>query len=104
VRDAGVFLLKDKGGNRPNYIELTWKPGFGKIYIVLNNCCLASRSYTVLVSIGNLIRLVFTIELFLKSSGRMEACYTTKGLFILFDSGSHALIVQNLETIRLRIL
>jgi len=70
VRDAGVFLLKDKGSNHPNYIELIWKPGFSKIYTVLNNCCLASRGYTVLVSVGNLVRLVFTVELFLKGSGR----------------------------------
>ena len=104
ARDAGVFLPKDKGGNRPNYIESTWKPGFGKIYIVLNNCYLASRSYTVLVSIGDLVRLVFTIKSFSKSSKRIEAYYATKGLFISFDLDSRALIIQNLETIRLRIL
>jgi len=67
---VGVFLLKDKEGNRLNYIELTWKPSFSKIYIVLNNYRLASGSYAVLVSMGNLIRLVFTPEPFLKSSRR----------------------------------
>jgi len=70
ARDAGVFSPKDKGSNRPNYIESIWKPGFSKIYIVLNNCCLASRGYMVLVSVGDLVRLVFTMELFLKGSGR----------------------------------
>ena len=70
VRDAGVFSPKDKGSNCPNYIESTWKPGFSKIYTVLNNCCLTSRGYTVLVGVGNSVRLVFTVELFLKGSGR----------------------------------
>ena len=70
VRDAGVFLPKDKGSNCPNCIESTWKPGFSKIYTVLNNCCLASRGYTVLVGVGDLVRLVFTVESFLKGSGR----------------------------------
>ena len=66
----GVFLLKDKGGNYPNYIESIWKPSFSKIYIVLNNCRLASGSYAVLVSMGDLVRLVFAPEPFLKSSRR----------------------------------
>jgi len=70
ARDAGVFSLKDKGSNCPNYIESTWKPGFSKIYTVLNNYYLASRGYTVLVSVGNSVRLVFTMESFLKGSGR----------------------------------
>ena len=70
VRKVGVFPLKDKGGNRPNCIESTWKPSFSKIYIVLNNHRLASGSYAVLVSIGNSVRLVFAPELFSKSSRR----------------------------------
>jgi len=70
VRKVGVFLLKNKGGNCPNYIELTWKPSFSKIYTVLNNRRLASGSYAVLVSIGNLVRLVFALEPFSKSSRR----------------------------------
>jgi len=70
ARKVGVFPLKDKGGNRPNYIELTWKPSFSKIYIVLNNRRLTSGSYAVLVSMGNLVRLVFAPEPFSKSSRR----------------------------------
>ena len=70
VRKVGVFLLKDKGGNCLNYIESIWKPSFSKIYIVSNNYRLASGSYAVLVSMGDLVRLVFTLKPFLKSSRR----------------------------------
>ena len=70
AREVGIFALKDKGGNCLNCIKLIWKPSFGKIYIVLNNRRLASGSYTVLVSMGNLVRLVFTLKLFLKGSRR----------------------------------
>jgi len=37
---------------------------------VLNNRRLASGSYTVLVSVGDLVRLVFTLKSFLKGSRR----------------------------------
>ena len=70
ARKVGVFLLKDKGGNCPNRIELIWKPSFSKIYTVLNNRRLTSGSYTVLVYMGDLVRLVFALESFLKSSRR----------------------------------
>jgi len=66
--EVRVFPLKDKGGNCLNGIELTWKPSFSKIYAVSNNRRLPSRSNTVLVRVGDLVRLVFTIESFLKSS------------------------------------
>ena len=70
AREVKVFLLKNKGGNCPNYIKSTWKPSFSKIYIVLNNRRLPSGTYTVLVSVGDLVRLVFALESFLKSGGR----------------------------------
>ena len=35
-----------------------------------NNCCLAGRGYTVLVGVGDSVRLVFTVESFSKSSWR----------------------------------
>ena len=70
AREVGIFPLKDEGGNRPNYIKSTWKPSFGKVYTVSNNCRLASGSYTVLVSVGDLVRLVFTPKSFLKGSRR----------------------------------
>jgi len=70
ARKVGVFPLKDKGGNYLNRIESTWKLSFSKIYTVLNNRRLASGSYAVLVSIGDSVRLVFTLKLFLNSSRR----------------------------------
>jgi hypothetical protein len=70
VREVKVFLLKNKGGNRLNCVKLTWEPSFSKIYTVSNNRRLPSGSYTVLVRVGDLVRLVFTMELFSKSSRR----------------------------------
>ena len=70
MREVKVFPLKDKKNNRPNYIKSIWKPSFSKIYIVLNNRHFPSRTYTVLVSIGDLVKLVFALKSFLKSSER----------------------------------
>jgi len=43
-----------------------WKPGVGKIYIVLSNYIFARNSNAILVSIGDFIKLLFSIKVILK--------------------------------------
>jgi len=52
-----------------NYLKsmlAIWKPSVSKIYIVLSNYIFARNSNTILVSIGNFIRLLFSIKATLK--------------------------------------
>jgi len=51
----GRFALKYKGGNSANGAILTWKSSLSKVNIILNYCILASRTYTILVGVGNLM-------------------------------------------------
>ena len=55
-------MPKNKCRNRPNCIVSTWKPGFSKINIMLSNCCLASWGNTILVDVGDLVRLRSTLK------------------------------------------
>ena len=64
-----MFAVQDNGGYYPDYVDLTWKSSIGKIYTVLNNCGFASWCNMILVDMGNLMRLVFTLETSLKSRG-----------------------------------
>jgi len=52
--------------NRSKSVLAIWKPGVSKIYIVLSNYIFARNSNAILVSIGNFIRLLFSIKVILK--------------------------------------
>jgi hypothetical protein len=51
----GRFVLKYKGGNSVNGAILIWKSSLSKVNTMLNYYILASRTYTILVSVGDLI-------------------------------------------------
>ena len=48
--------------NRSNSMLAIWKPGVSKIYTVFSNCIFAGNSNTILVGIGDFIRLLFSIK------------------------------------------
>jgi len=48
--------------NRSKSVLATWKPGVGKIYTVLSNCIFARNSDAILVSMGDFMRLLFSIK------------------------------------------
>ena len=52
--------------NRSKSILAIWKPGVGKIYIVLSNCIFARNGNTILVGMGDFMRLLFSIKAMLK--------------------------------------
>ena len=52
--------------NRLKSMLVIWKPGVGKIYIVLGNYIFTSNSNTILVDMGDFIRLLFSIKATLK--------------------------------------
>ena len=57
-----MFALQYKVRKGLNNAISTWKPGFSKIYTVSNYRILASRSYTILVGMGDFIRQLLSIE------------------------------------------
>ena len=48
-------MLKYKGSNSVNGAILIWKSSLSKVNIMSNYCILASRTYTILVSVGDLM-------------------------------------------------
>jgi hypothetical protein len=48
-------VLKYKGGNSANGAISTWKSSLSKVNTMLNYCILASRTYTILVGVGDLM-------------------------------------------------
>ena len=48
-------MLKYKDGNSANGAILIWKSSLGKVNTISNYCILTSRSYTILVGVGDLI-------------------------------------------------
>jgi hypothetical protein len=51
----GRFALKYKGSNGANGAISTWKSSLSKVNTMSNYCILASRTYTILVGVGDLM-------------------------------------------------
>jgi len=62
LRKVSMLSFKHYYCNRLKSMLATWKPGVGRIYIVLSNYIFARNSNTILVSIGDFIRLLFSIK------------------------------------------
>jgi hypothetical protein len=86
-REVGVFAVQNNGGYYPDRVDSTWKSSIGKIYTVSNNCRFASWYNTILVDVGDLMRLVFTLETSSKSRGsNCIGVYT--GFFTVIEAAS----------------
>ena len=62
LRKVGILSSKHYHCNCSKSMLATWKPGVGKIYIVLSNCIFARNSDTILIGMGDFIRLLFSIK------------------------------------------
>ena len=57
-----MFPSKHYRRNRSNSVLATWRPSVGRIYTVLSDCIFARNSDTILVGMGDFMRLLFSIK------------------------------------------